>query len=107
MNIQSLFLQYWWVLVIFMVLILYKLFFRLLGIIIIPENRIGLVTKKYVLVGENKELPEGRIIAVNGEAGYQAKTLAPGIYFWYYVWQYQITLQPFIVIPEGKIGLVV
>jgi uncharacterized membrane protein YqiK len=107
MNIQSLFLQYWWVLVIFMVLILYKLFFRLLGIIIIPENRIGLVTKKYVLVGENKELPEGRIIAVNGEAGYQAKTLAPGIYFWYYVWQFQITLQPFIVIPEGKIGLVV
>jgi uncharacterized membrane protein YqiK len=78
-----------------------------MGIVVIPENRIGLVTKKFVLVGENKELPEGRIIATNGEAGYQAKTLAPGIYFWYYIWQFEITLQPFTIIPEGKIGLVV
>src|SRR6516164_4421466 len=107
MDIQTLFLQYWWVLVIILALILYKLVFRLLGIIVVPEDRIGLVTKKFVLVGKNRELPEGRIIATNGEAGYQARTLAPGIYFWYYIWQYQITLQPFTIIPEGKIGLVV
>lgn len=60
-----------------------------------------------MLVGEHKELPEGRIIAVNNEAGYQAKTLPPGIYFWYWLWQYEVTLQSFIVIPEGKIGLLV
>ncbi len=107
MDIQSLFLQYWWVLTIILALLLYKLFFRIFGIIIIPENRIGLVTKKFVLVGKNRELPEGRIIAVNGEAGYQARTLAPGIYFWYWIWQYNVTMQPFTVIPEGKIGLVV
>jgi len=107
MDIQSLFLQYWWVLAIILALLLYKLFFRIFGIIIIPENRIGLVTKKFVLVGKNRELPEGRIIAVNGEAGYQARTLAPGIYFWYWIWQYNVTMQPFTVIPEGKIGLVV
>ena len=52
-------------------------------------------------------MPEGRIIAVNGEAGYQAKTLAPGIYFWYWIWQYRVAMQPFTIIPEGKIGLLV
>jgi hypothetical protein len=50
MDIQSLFLQYWLVLAIILALLLYKLFFRIFGIIIIPENRIGLVTKKFVLV---------------------------------------------------------
>ena len=63
-------------------LVFYKFFFRLLGIIIIPEDRIGLVTKKFVLFGDKKSLPEGRIIATEGEAGYQARPLAPGIYFW-------------------------
>jgi len=106
MDFQFLIAHYWWVLVVLLVLVCYKLFFRFFGIIIIPEDKIGLVTKKFVLFGANKELPEGRIIAVNGEAGFQAKTLPPGIYFWYWIWQYQITLQPFIVIPEGKIGLI-
>ena len=80
--------------------------FQLLGIVVVPENRIGLVTKKFVLFGANKEIPSGRIIAINGAAGFQAQTLAPGIYFWKWIWQYEITLQPFIVIPDGAIGLV-
>ncbi|MBB6004704.1 SPFH domain-containing protein [Arcicella rosea] len=87
-------------------LVFYKFIFRLLGIIIIPEDKIGLVTKKFVLFGEKKSLPEGRIIATEGEAGYQAKPLAPGIYFWYWIWQYDITLQPLTIIPTGKIGLI-
>ncbi len=87
-------------------LIFYKFIFRLLGIIIVPEDRIGLVTKKFVLFGDKKELPDGRIFATEGEAGYQAKPLSPGIYFWYWIWQYDITLQPLTVIPTGKIGLV-
>jgi uncharacterized membrane protein YqiK len=74
--------------------------------VIVPEDRIGLVTKKFVLFGENKELPDGRIIATKGEAGFQAKALAPGLYFWKWVWQYDITMEYFTVIPEGKIGLV-
>jgi uncharacterized membrane protein YqiK len=60
---------------------------------------------KFVLFGEHKKLPEGRIIATKGEAGYQAQTLAPGIYFWFWFWQYDILLQPLTVIPNGKIGL--
>jgi uncharacterized membrane protein YqiK len=65
-----------------------------------------LVTKKFVLFGEHKELPDGRIVATNGEAGFQAKTLAPGLYFWKWVWQYDVTMESFTVIPEGKIGLI-
>ena len=74
--------------------------------VIVPEDKIGLVTKKFVLFGENKELPDGRIIATLGEAGFQAKALAPGIYFWKWIWQYVVTMELFTVIPEGKIGLI-
>src|ERR1700739_2717215 len=100
-------LKFWWVIIPVLCLIFYKLIFRLLGIIIIPEDKIGLVTKKFVLFGANKELPPGRIIAINGEAGFQAQPLAPGIYFWKWIWQYEIKLQGFTLIPEGKIGLLV
>ncbi len=88
------------------VLFLYKFILRFFfGLVIVPEDKIGLVTKKFVLLG-NQQLPEGHIIATNGEAGLQAQTLAPGVYFGKWIWQYQIRFQPFIVIPTGKIGLV-
>lgn len=93
------------IVVLIICLIFYRAVFRLFGIVIVPEDRIGLVTKKFVLFGADKQLPEGRIIATKGEAGFQAQTLAPGIYFWFWFWQFDITLQPFIVIPNGKIGL--
>jgi uncharacterized membrane protein YqiK len=87
-------------------LIFYKFILRVFfGLVIVPEDRIGLVTKKFVLFGK-QELPEGRIIATAGEAGYQAQTLPPGVYFWKWIWQYEITFQPFTVIPTGQIGLV-
>jgi len=86
------------------------LFFRpilqLLGVVIVPEDKIGLVTKKFALFGQHKELPSGRIIALNGEAGFQSQTLAPGLYFWKWIWQFEITLQPLTVIPDGEIGLI-
>lgn len=84
----------------------YKFILRVFfGLVIVPEDRIGLVTKKFVLFGK-QELPEGRIIATEGEAGYQSQTLPPGVYFWKWIWQYEITFQPFTVIPTGQIGLV-
>ncbi|MBN9380043.1 MAG: flotillin family protein [Chitinophagaceae bacterium] len=87
-------------------LLLYRLILRVFfGVVIVPEDKIGLVTKKFVLVGK-QSLPEGRIIATNGEAGFQAQTLAPGVYFWKWYWQYDITFQPFTIVPTGKIGLV-
>ncbi|NOT52731.1 MAG: flotillin family protein [Chitinophagaceae bacterium] len=87
-------------------LLFYKFILRVFfGLVIVPEDKIGLVTKKFVLFG-HQELPEGRIIATKGEAGFQAQTLPPGVYFWKWIWQYSITFQPFIVIPTGKIGLI-
>ncbi len=87
-------------------LLFYKFILRVFfGLVIVPEDRIGLVTKKFVLIGK-QEMPEGRIIATEGEAGFQAQTLAPGVYFRKWFWQYEITFQPFIIIPTGKIGLV-
>lgn len=98
----------YWILVIgvpLLALLFYKFILRVFfGLVIVPEDRIGLVTKKFVLFGK-QELPEGRIIATSGEAGFQAQTLPPGVYFWKWIWQYEINFQPFTVIPTGKIGL--
>ncbi len=98
--------HYWWIIPVILCLVLIKYIARLFfGMVIVPEDRIGLVTKKFVLFGKNRELPGGRIIATNGEAGFQARTLAPGLYFGKWIWQYDITMEMFTVIPEGKIGL--
>ncbi|HET6990460.1 MAG TPA: flotillin family protein, partial [Bacteroidia bacterium] len=89
-------LHYWWIGLLVICLILYKYILRFLfGMIIVPQDRIGLVTKKFVLVGANRSLPDGRIIATKGEAGFQAKTLAPGLYFGMWFWQYVVTMQQF------------
>lgn len=74
--------------------------------VIVPEDKIGLVTKKFVLFGTDKSLPDGRIIATKGEAGFQAQTLAPGLYWGMWIWQYSVDMTAFTIIPEGKIGLV-
>lgn len=104
---ENVIFNYWWVLPVLICIVLYKFILRFLfGMVIVPQDKIGLVTKKFVLFGEFKELPDGRIIATKGEAGFQAKALAPGIYFGKWVWQYSITMEDFTIIPEGKIGLV-
>lgn len=101
------FLFYALSIVLIICLVFYKFILRFLfGMVIVPEDKIGLVTKKFVLTGGARELPGGRIIATKGEAGFQAKALAPGLYFAKWVWQYDIKMEPFTIIPEGKIGLV-
>ena len=98
--------SYWWILAIVLSAVFYKSIFRLFGIVIVPEDKIGLVTKKFVLFGANKELSGDRIIATNGEAGLQSDYLAPGIHYFKWPWQYQIDMTGFVVVPEGHIGLV-
>ncbi len=102
----SLLAQWWWVPVVVLFLAGYRLTFRLFGVVMIPEDSIGIVNKKWVLVGANRSLPDGTIIALKGEAGIQADTLAPGIHFWYWPWQYQVSRQKFITIAERNIGVV-
>jgi uncharacterized membrane protein YqiK len=99
---------YAWIIIPILALIFYKFTLRVFfGMVIIPEDKIGLVTKKFVLFGDNKSLPDGKIIALNGEPGYQADALAPGLYWGYWVWQYSIDHVPLTVIPKGKIGLII
>ncbi|MBS1585897.1 MAG: flotillin family protein [Bacteroidetes bacterium] len=106
MNISNFLLSYGWIIVLVLAIVLYKLILRVIfGMVIVPENRLGLVTKKFVLYGAHRALPDGRIIATRGEAGFQAKTLAPGLYWFMFPWQYSVSMIPFTVIPEGKIGL--
>src|SRR3954467_10325777 len=101
------FIHYWWIAPLVLCIVLYKIILRLFfGMVIVPENRIGLITKKFVLFGSKRSLPDGRIIATHGEAGFQARTLAPGLYWNMWPWQYSVDMMPFTVIPEGKIGLV-
>jgi uncharacterized membrane protein YqiK len=99
-------LGYAWVLIPILMVVFYKFVLRVFfGMVIIPEDKIGLVTKKFVLFGPNKQLPDGKIIALNGEPGFQADTLAPGLYWAYWIWQYEIEQAPLTTIPKGKIGL--
>ncbi|AWI26568.1 SPFH domain-containing protein [Flavobacterium pallidum] len=99
--------SYWWVLLVLLGILMYKFVLRVFfGMVIVPEDKIGLVTKKFVLFGTEKSLPDGRIIATKGEAGFQAKTLAPGLYWGMWIWQYSVDMTAFTIIPEGKIGLI-
>lgn len=87
-------------------LIFYKRSLRLLGFVIVPDDSIGTVTKNFVLFGRHKELPPGRIVALYGEAGLQADTLAPGLHLGLWPWQYQVDLVKFTVVPDDAIGIV-
>ena len=106
METTSLLLSYWWVIPIVLALVLYKWTFRVFGIWIIPEDKVGIVTKKFKLFGANKTLKEGEIFACNGESGIQADVLKPGVYFWYWPWQYSIDIEPLKIIEKGQIGLI-
>lgn len=84
----------------------FKLWLPLIGIRFVPDGSIGILSKKFVLFGAHKTLPDGAVVALNGEAGLQADTLAPGIHYGLWPWQYSLTLQPYTVIQEGEIGCV-
>jgi len=105
--VANLLANYWWAIALLIFVVMYKFILRVFfGLVIVPENKIGLVTKKFVLFGPNKQLTGDRIIAVNGEAGYQGAMLSPGLHWGKWVWQYSIDMQAFTVIPEGQIGLI-
>jgi uncharacterized membrane protein YqiK len=103
---MELLLDFWWILIIILFVVGYKFVLRFFGILIIPNDTIGIVNKRFVIFGMHRTLPDGAIIALRGEAGYQADTLAPGLHFWLWPWQYNIGLQSFRTIKEGFVGIV-
>jgi uncharacterized membrane protein YqiK len=70
--------------------------------ILISERQVGIVVKRF----SRRALAPGRLIALNGEAGYQADILAPGLHFGFWRWQYRILKIPVTVVPQGEIALV-
>ena len=98
-----------WVLVLVagvVLLIGYRLLLRLSGVVLVPDNGVGIVTRRFSLAKSHSTLPDGALIALRGEAGIQADTLAPGLHFGLWPWQYTVALVPFVTVPEGKIGIV-
>ena len=68
-----------------------------------PNNSVGVVEKLWSSKGS---VPEGHILALNGEAGYQADSLPPGLHVGFWPWQYAIDVVKFTIIPQGQIGVV-
>jgi uncharacterized membrane protein YqiK len=106
MDPLTLLVSYWWVVAIVALLAGYKFVLRIFGVVIIPEDSIGVVNKKFVIFGKNRTLPDGTIIALNGEAGLQADALAPGLHFWLWPWQFIVSRQRFVTVQEGYVGVV-
>jgi uncharacterized membrane protein YqiK/ribosomal protein S27E len=74
-----------------------------LGMRYIPNTRVGIVEKFWSPKGS---VTEGRLIALGGEAGFQADLLRGGIHFGLWRWQYRIHKVTLVTIPQGKIGYV-
>lgn len=83
-----------------LVLVVIGLFF-LSGVRFIPNNRIGIVEKRFSGKGSLK----GGFIALNGEAGYQPNVLRGGLHYLMPV-QYVVHIAPLVTITQGKIGYV-
>jgi uncharacterized membrane protein YqiK len=99
--------RYGWIFVLVLIVVFYKVVLRIFfGTVIVSKDGIGIVNKKWVLFGKHRTLPNGAIVALNGEAGLQADTLAPGIHFGLWAWQYAVYMEPFITIEQGHIGTV-
>ena len=99
-------IAYWWIFVLLLAIVFWKQALWFLGVIIVPDNRIGLITKKFVLWGAHKDLPPGKIVALNGEAGDQVDALASGVHYALWPWQYTVRNEALTIIPEDFIGVV-
>src|SRR4051794_24169904 len=69
----------------------------------ISNDYVGIVEKLWSSGGS---VPEGGIIALNGEAGYQAALLRGGIHLGLWRWQYAVHKVRLVSVSEGKIGYV-
>jgi uncharacterized membrane protein YqiK len=67
----------------------------------IPNNRVGIVEKRWSTKGSVKS----GFIALSGEAGFQPDLLRGGIHF-LVPFQYAVHIAPLVTIPQGKIGYI-
>ena len=103
MNIGLTQVGFWPVVGGVLLVLLLVLFFQFVGsFVLIRERQVGIVVKKL----GSKTMAAGRLIALDGEAGFQAATLAPGLHFGYWPFQYRVMKVPVMVVPQGEIALV-
>lgn len=84
-----------------LILLVLFLVWKLIGLRIIPNNKIGIVEKWWSTKGSLDE----QIIALKGEAGFQPELLRGGIHFRTPL-QYKVHIVPLVTIPQGQIGYV-
>jgi uncharacterized membrane protein YqiK len=70
------------------------------GIRFIPNNRIGLVEKRF-----GRGSVKSGLIALHGEAGYQPQVLRGGLHYLMPI-QYVVHTMPLVTISQGKIGYI-
>ncbi|HPH94547.1 MAG TPA: SPFH domain-containing protein [Anaerolineaceae bacterium] len=70
------------------------------GIRFIPNNRIGIVEKRF-----GQKSVQGGFIALENEAGYQPEVLRGGLHYLMPI-QFVVHIAPLVTIPQGKIGYV-
>jgi len=85
---------YVWAIIALVVIVL------LSGIRFIPNNRIGLVEKRF-----GAKSVKGGFIALHGEAGYQPDVLRGGLHYLIPI-QYVVHIAPLVTISQGKIGYI-
>ena len=71
------------------------------GIRYIPNDRVGIVEKRWSVGGSLKS----GFIALQGEAGFQPNVLRGGVHFLLPL-QYRVHKMPLVTIPQGRIGYV-
>ena len=74
-----------------------------IGLRYIPHDRVGIVEKLWSPRGS---LAHGRIIALAGEAGFQARVLRGGLHLGYPFWMYRVHTVPLVIVSEGRLGYV-
>jgi uncharacterized membrane protein YqiK len=75
--------------------------FLLSGVRYIPNDRVGIVEKRWSFRGSVKS----GFIALDGEAGFQPEVLRGGVHYLMPL-QYRVHKMPLVTIPQGKIGYV-
>lgn len=70
------------------------------GIRFIPNNRIGIVEKRF-----GQRSVRGGFIAQHGEVGYQPDVLRGGLHYLMPI-QFVVHIAPLVTIPQGKIGYI-
>jgi uncharacterized membrane protein YqiK len=93
-------LQVYFLIALLVVVVLAVLVF-ISGIRFIPNNRLGIVEKRFSGRGSVKT----GFIALNGEAGFQPNVLRGGLHYLKPV-QYVVHIAPLVTITQGKIGYI-